>query len=159
MSPPALWFERNRHDETPLAPGFRAPLVKCGDGCLIEGGVAGRANCLNRNSPPIGVEQNAEAARRLPGTPAVVLRLMDNVVRARKPALILSEGYSMVSMFAVGVADDDGVVRRDAAIKFCQLAVMFGETCDRSVAAVAAGLIAHELLPARNVTTPMSSPR
>ena len=84
---------------------------------------------------------------------------MDNVVRARKPALILSHGIFDGVDDRIGVADDNGVVRRDAAIKFCQLAVMFDETCDRSVAAVAAGLIAHELLPARNVTTPMSSPR
>jgi hypothetical protein len=37
----SLWFEGNRHDETPLLPRFRAPLVKRGDGGLIEGGVAG----------------------------------------------------------------------------------------------------------------------
>jgi hypothetical protein len=36
----SLWFEGNRHDETPLLPRFRAPLVKRGDGGLIEGGVA-----------------------------------------------------------------------------------------------------------------------
>ena len=58
----------------------------------------------------------------------------------------------------MAVGDALAVVKGDGA-RVCQLAVMFDVTCASKVPAVAAGLIAHELFPARKVTMPMTSPR
>src|SRR6266567_7525678 len=63
--PAALWLKRDRYHETPFSPWFRTPLVKRGNGRLVERWIACGAQSLDRNGIPICVEQNAETARAL----------------------------------------------------------------------------------------------